>query len=71
MVNFSLQNREKVFPNKRMGDVIEAARKQNAFDYLNIVVHQAWMNADPTVLKSTANALRNFIQFVLEDEVAP
>lgn len=70
-VNFSLQHRAKVFPNKRMGDVIESAHKQKLFDYLNIVVHQQWMNADPSQLKTTANALRNFIQHVLEDETKP
>lgn len=67
-VKFVLQNRDKVFPNKRMADVIDSANKQRVFDYLNIVAHQKWMDADPTVLKSTANALRNFIQFVLQDE---
>lgn len=70
-VNFSLQHRAKVFPNKRMGDVIESAHKQKLFDYLNIVVHQQWMNADPSQLKTTANALRNFIQHVLEDDTKP
>ena len=70
-VNFSLQNRGKVFPNKRMGDVIDSAHKQKLFDYLNIVAHQQWMSADPAQLKSTANTLRNFIQHVLEDETNP
>jgi hypothetical protein len=71
LVNFALQNRVQVFPNKRMGDVVEAAQKQKSFEYLNIVAHQQWMNADPTQLKSTANALRNFIQHVIEDETPP
>jgi hypothetical protein len=66
-VRFVLQNRA-VFPNKRMADVIDSANKQQVFEYLNIVAHQQWMDADPTTLKSTANALRNFIQFVLQDE---
>jgi ParB-like nuclease domain len=68
LVKFSLQNRDKVFSAKRMADVIESAYQHKSFDYLNIVAHQQWMNADPTALKSTANTLRNFIQFVLEDE---
>ncbi|HZL59675.1 MAG TPA: hypothetical protein VFC38_08235, partial [Stellaceae bacterium] len=65
MVNFSLNNRD-IFPSKRMGDVIEAAKLQKAFDYLNIVAHQKWMDADPTMCKSVANQLRNFIRHVVE-----
>jgi hypothetical protein len=49
-----------------MGDVIDAAKSQKAFEYLNIVVHQKWMNADPTSVKSVANQLRNFIRHVVE-----
>jgi hypothetical protein len=65
MVNFSLNNRD-IFPSKRMADVIEAAKSQKAFDYLNIVAHQKWMDADPTMCKSVANQLRNFIRHVVE-----
>jgi hypothetical protein len=65
MVNFALNNRD-IFPSKRMADVIEAARAQRAFEYLNIVAHQRWMDADPTLLKSVANQLRNFIRHVVE-----
>jgi hypothetical protein len=60
LVNFALGNRD-IFPSKRMADVIAAAKSQQAFDYLNIVAHQKWMNADPTTVKSVANQLRNFI----------
>lgn len=65
MVNFALNNRD-IFPSKRMGDVIDAAKSQKAFDYLNIVVHQKWMDADPTTCKSVANTLRAFIRHVVE-----
>jgi hypothetical protein len=67
LVNFALNHRD-IFPSKRMGDVIESARSQKAFDYLNIVVHQKWMDADPTLLKSVANQLRNFVRHVVEGE---
>ena len=66
LVNYALTNRDVIFPAKRMADVIEAARSQKAFEYLNIVVHQKWMNADPKQLKSVANQLRNFIVHVAE-----
>jgi hypothetical protein len=65
LVNFALNNRD-IFPSKRMADVIESARSQKAFEYLNIVVHQKWMDADPTTCKSVANQLRNFIRHVVE-----
>jgi hypothetical protein len=65
LVNFSLNNRD-IFPSKRMGDVIDSAKSQKAFDYLNIVAHQKWMDADPTMCKSVANQLRNFIRHVVE-----
>jgi hypothetical protein len=67
MVNFALSNRD-IFPSKRMSDVIAAAKSQQAFDYLNIVAHQKWMNADPTTVKSVANQLRNFIRHVVQGE---
>jgi uncharacterized protein YciI len=51
-----------------MGDVIDAAKSQQAFDYLNIVAHQKWMNADPATVKSVANQLRNFIRHVVQGE---
>lgn len=65
MVNFALNNRD-IFPSTRMADVIASAKSQKAFDYLNIVVHQKWMDADPTTCKSVANQLRNFIRHVVE-----
>jgi hypothetical protein len=65
LVNFALNNRD-VFPLKRMGDVAASAKTQGSFEYLNIVAHQKWMNADPGTLKSTANQLRNFIQHVIQ-----
>jgi transposase-like protein len=67
MVNFALNNRD-IFPSTRMADVIEAARAQKCFDYLNIVTHQKWMSADTGTVKSVANQLRNFIQHVVEGE---
>ena len=67
LVNFALSNRD-IFPSKRMADVIAAAKSQQAFDYLNIVAHQNWMNADPTTVKSVANQLRNFIRHVVQGE---
>lgn len=67
MVNFALSNRD-IFPSKRMADVIAAAKSQQAFDYLNIVAHQKWMDADPTIVKSVANQLRNFIRHVVQGE---
>jgi hypothetical protein len=67
MVNFVLNNRN-IFPSTRMADVIAAAKGQRAFDYLNIVAHQKWMNADPTLLKSVANQLRIFIRHVVQGE---
>jgi|HubBroStandDraft_6_1064221.scaffolds.fasta_scaffold231850_2 hypothetical protein len=65
LVNFALQNRD-VFPSTRMADVIAAAKAQQAFDYLNIVAHQRWMDADSTTVKSVANQLRNFIRHIVE-----
>jgi hypothetical protein len=65
LVNFALSNRD-IFPSRRMADVIDAARSQKAFDYLNIVAHQKWMDADPVACKSVANQLRNFIRHVVE-----
>lgn len=65
MVNFALNNRD-IFSSKRMGDVIAAAKNQGAFDYLNIVAHQKWMNADTNTVKSVANQLRNFIQHIVQ-----
>ena len=65
LVNFSLQNRD-IFPMPRMGDVIEHAKAQKSFDYLNIVVHQKWMNADSMLLKSAASQLRNFIAHIVQ-----
>lgn len=65
MVNFALNNRD-IFPSRRMADVIESAKSQRAFDYLNIVAHQKWMDADPVLCKSVANQLRNFIRHVVE-----
>jgi hypothetical protein len=65
MVNFALNNRD-IFPSTRMADVISSARAQKAFDYLNIVVHQKWMDADPTLVKSVANQLRNLIRQVVQ-----
>jgi hypothetical protein len=67
LVNFALSNRD-IFPSKRMGDVIAAAKSQQAFEYLNIVAHQKWMNADAATVKSVANQLRNFIQHVVQGE---
>jgi hypothetical protein len=67
MVNFVLNNRD-IFPSTRMADVIASAKSQKAFDYLNIVVHQKWMDADPTTVKSVANQLRNFIRHVVQGE---
>jgi hypothetical protein len=67
MVNLSLSNRD-IFPSKRMADVIDAARAQKSFDYLNIVAHQRGMNADSTTCKSVANQLRNFIQRIVQGE---
>ena len=46
--------------------MIAAARAQRAFDYLNIVAHQKWMDADLTICKSVANQLRNFIRHIVE-----
>jgi len=65
LVKFALANRT-VFPSKRMGDVIATAKSNNAFEYLNIVVHQKWMDADPNLVKSVANQLRSFIRHVVE-----
>jgi hypothetical protein len=65
MVNFSLSNRN-IFPSTRMADVIAAAKANKAFDYLNIVAHQKWMDADPSTCKSVANQLRNFIRHIVE-----
>jgi hypothetical protein len=67
MVNFALNNRD-IFSSKRMADVIDAAKAQNAFDYLNIVVHQKWMDADSSTCKSVANTMRAFIRHVVEGE---
>jgi hypothetical protein len=67
MVNFVLNNRD-IFPSTRRADVIASAKSQKAFDYLNIVVHQKWMDADPTTVKSVANQLRNFIRHVVQGE---
>jgi hypothetical protein len=67
MVNFALNNRD-IFTSTRMADVIAAAKSQKAFDYLNIVVHQKWMDADPTSVKSVANQLRNFIRHIVQGE---
>jgi transposase-like protein len=67
LVNFSLNNPD-VFPSPRMRDVIAAAKAQKCFEYLNIVNHQKWMNADPTTVRSVANQLRNFIQHVVQGE---
>lgn len=67
LVNFALNNRD-IFPSPRMADVIDAARAQRCFDYLNIVVHQKWMNADATMVKTVANQLRNFIRHVVQAE---
>jgi hypothetical protein len=67
MVNFALNNRD-IFPSTRMADVIASAKAQKAFDHLNIVVHQKWMDADPAVIKSVANQLRNFIRHVVQGE---
>ena len=60
MINFALNNRD-IFPSARMADVIEAAKAQKCFEYLNIVTHQKWMNANFATVKSVANQLRNFI----------
>jgi hypothetical protein len=68
MVNFALNNRD-IFASTRMADVISAAKSQHAFDYLNIVAHQKWMDADPTTVKSVANQLRNFIRHVVQGEL--
>ena len=65
MVTFALNNRD-IFPSTRMADVIAAAKGQGCFDYLNIVAHQKWMNADSNTVKSVANQLRNFIQHVVQ-----
>jgi len=65
MVNFALNNRD-IFPSPRMGDVIAAAKAQKAFDYLNIVAHQKWMDADSATVKSVANQLRNFIRHIVQ-----
>ena len=67
LVNFALSNRD-IFSSKRMGDVIQAAKKQEAFEYLNIVAHQRWMDADPATCKSVANLLRSFIRHIVEQE---
>jgi hypothetical protein len=67
LVNFALNNRH-IFASKRLGDVIQAAKKQEAFEYLNIVAHQRWMDADPTTCKSVANLLRSFIRHIVEQE---
>jgi hypothetical protein len=67
MVNFALSNRD-IFPSTRMADVIAAAKSQRAFDYLNIVAHQKWMNADSATVKSVANQLRNFIRHTVQGE---
>lgn len=67
LVNFALNNRD-IFSSKRMADVIQAAKKQEAFEYLNIVAHQRWMDADPTTCKSVANLLRSFIRHIVEEE---
>ncbi len=67
MVDFALSNRD-IFSSKRMADVIDAAKSQRAFDYLNIVAHQKWMDADTTIVKSVANQLRNFIRHVVQGE---
>jgi hypothetical protein len=67
MVNFALLNRD-IFPSTRMADVLAAAKGQKCFDYLNIVAHQKWMNADADTVKSVANQLRNFIQHVVQGE---
>src|SRR5262249_43382398 len=67
LINFALNNRD-IFSSKRMGDVIQAAKKQDAFEYLNIVAHQRWMDADPTTCKSVANLLRSFIRHIVEEE---
>lgn len=67
LVNFALSNRD-IFSSKRMADVIQAAKKQDAFEYLNIVAHQRWMDADPATCKSVANLLRSFIRHVVEEE---
>lgn len=67
MVNFALNNRD-IFPSTRMADVIASAKSQKAFDYLNIVVHQKWMDADPASVKSVANQLRNFIRHIVQAE---
>lgn len=67
LVNFALSNRD-IFPSPRMADVIEAARAQKCFDYLNIVVHQKWMNADANTVKTVANQLRNFIRHIVQAE---
>lgn len=67
LVNFALNNRD-IFPSPRMADVIDAARAQRCFDYLNIVVHQKWMNADANTVKTVANQLRNFIRHIVQAE---
>lgn len=67
LVNFALNNRD-IFTSKRLGDVIQAAKKQEAFEYLNIVAHQRWMDADPATCKSVANLLRAFIRHIVEEE---
>lgn len=57
-----------VFPEKRAKDALEQINKDKSKEYLDLVVHGTWMEADAHALESLAKKMRPLIGYILSAE---
>lgn len=67
IINYSSQVKNNVFNEQRITTILSSRTVLEAKDYLDLVVHQRWADADSTKLHSIANSLRKLITAIVED----
>ena len=67
LFTFCANVKNQVFNEVRVSNILGNQTARDAKDYLDLVTHGRWMNADPARLHSIANSLRKVITAIAED----
>lgn len=67
LFKFCANEKNQAFNESRVSSILNNQTARDAKDYLDVVVHGRWMDADPARLHSIANSLRKVITAIVED----